>query len=115
MRYQMGGDVLSQIMGGQGGLPPVQGPLPGEASHETNPIHMMNNNGEKVGEAMGGEFIVNAEQASEMTEEYKEIKAKIDAGEKIGEEEWMELFKTIDSIFGQPQFNDSEMAEQPMS
>jgi len=115
MRYQMGGDVLSQIMGGQGGLPPVQGPLPGEASHETNPIHMLNNNGEKVGEAMGGEFIVNAEQASEMTEEYKEIKAKIDAGEKIGEEEWMELFKTIDSIFGQPQFNDSEMAEQPMS
>ena len=121
MKYQMGGDVLSQILGSQGGapqgggLPPVQGPLPGPASHEKNPIHMMNDNGEKVGEAMGGEFVINNEQASEMTDEYKEIKAKLDAGEKIGEEEWMELFKTIDGIFGQPQFDDSEMPEQQMA
>lgn len=121
MKYQMGGDVLSQIMGSQGGapqgggMPPVQGPLPGPASHEKNPIHMMNDNGEKVGEAMGGEFVINNEQASEMTDEYKEIKAKLDAGEKIGEEEWMELFKTIDGIFGQPQFDDSEMPEQQMA
>jgi len=121
MKYQMGGDVLSQIMGAQGGapqgggLPPVQGPLPGPASHEKNPIHMVNDNGEKVGEAMGGEFVINSEQASEMTDEYKEIKAKLDAGEKISEEEWMELFKTIDGIFGQPQFDDSEMPEQPMA
>ena len=121
MKYQMGGDVLSQIMGAQGGapqgggLPPVQGPLPGPASHEKNPIHMVNDNGEKVGEAMGGEFVINNEQASEMTDEYKEIKAKLDAGEKISEEEWMELFKTIDGIFGQPQFDDSEMPEQPMA
>ena len=53
MKYMMGGSVLDQIMGGGKGQPPIQGPFPGEASHTTNPIHMINNDGEKVGEAMG--------------------------------------------------------------
>lgn len=34
---------------------------PGEPSHETNPIHMINNYGEKVGEAMGGELVFDDE------------------------------------------------------
>ena len=118
MRYQMGGGmpagpnagVLAQIMGGGapgGGMPPVQGPLPGPASHETNPIDMVDKNGEKVGEAMGGEFIINNDQADSMMAEYKPLKEKIDAGEKPTEDEWMELYEAVDSVLGQPQFQDN--------
>jgi hypothetical protein len=118
MRYQMGGGmpagpnagVLAQIMGGGapgGGMPPVQGPLPGPASHETNPIDMVDKNGEKVGEAMGGEFIINNDQADTMMAEYKPLKEKIDAGEKPTEDEWMELYEAVHSVLGQPQFQDN--------
>jgi hypothetical protein len=111
--YQMGGGmpagpnagVLAQIMGG--GQPPVQGPLPGPASHETNPIDMVDKNGEKVGEAMGGEFIINNDQADSMMAEYKPLKEKIDAGEKPTEDEWMQLYEAVDSVLGQPQFQDN--------
>lgn len=34
---------------------------PGEPSHETNPIHMINDAGQKVGEAMGGELVFDDE------------------------------------------------------
>lgn len=113
MRYQMGGGmpagpnagVLAQIMGG--GQPPVQGPLPGPASHETNPIDMVDKNGDKVGEAMGGEFIINNDQADMMMAEYKPLKEKIDAGEKPTEDEWMELYEAVNSVLGQPQFQDN--------
>lgn len=111
--YQMGGGmpagpnagVLAQIMGG--GQPPVQGPLPGPASHETNPIDMVDRNGEKVGEAMGGEFIINSDQSDTMMAEYKPLKEKIDAGEKPTEDEWMQLYEAVDSVLGQPQFQDN--------
>ncbi len=35
---------------------------PGEFSHKKNPIHMIDKNGDKVGEATGGELIFNPEQ-----------------------------------------------------
>lgn len=111
--YQMGGGmpagpnagVLAQIMGG--GKPPVQGPLPGPASHETNPIDMVDKNGEKVGEAMGGEFIINGDQADGMMAEYKDVREKIKSGEKPTEDEWMEFYEAVDSVFSQPQFQDN--------
>ena len=34
---------------------------PGEPSHETNPIHMINDAGQKIGEAMGGELVFDDE------------------------------------------------------
>ena len=46
------------------------GKTPGEFSHRTNPIHLIQD-GEKVGEATGGEYIVNPEQARRITKESK--------------------------------------------
>ena len=39
------------------------GKLKGEFSHESNPIDMVDKNGNKVGEATGGEYIINPSQA----------------------------------------------------
>ena len=44
--------------------------LPGEFSHETNPIDLMQS-GRKVGEATGDEYIVNPEQARKISKESK--------------------------------------------
>tara|TARA_R100001224_G_scaffold107215_1_gene82418 strand:+ start:858 stop:1718 length:861 start_codon:yes stop_codon:yes gene_type:complete len=44
--------------------------LPGEFSHDTNPIDLMQS-GEKVGEATGDEYIVNPEQARKISKESK--------------------------------------------
>lgn len=116
MKYQMGGNVLAQIMGAQGGQPPVQGPLPGEASHETNPIDMIDKNGEKVGEAMGGEFIINDKQADLILEEYKSIEKAIKDGREPTKDELMALYEASRKVFGQPQFQEeAEEAEMEMS
>ncbi len=45
--------------------------LKGKFSHEENPIHMVNKNGEKVGEATGGEYILNPKQAAAISKESK--------------------------------------------
>ena len=113
LRFNMGGNVLAQIMGGQGGIPPVQGPLPGEASHETNPIHMINDRGEKVGEAMGGEFVINDKQADVLMEAFNEVREAIEKEErKPTMDELMALYEANKQVFGQPQFNggDEEMS-----
>ena len=114
-KYQMGGNVLAQIMGGAGGdMPPVQGPLPGEASHETNPMDIVDKNGIKRGEAMGGEFVINAEQAEDMKSGYESVRQLIDAGKQPTQEEWMAFYNSIDEVLSQPQFDDSEGAPQMM-
>ena len=112
MKYMMGGSVLDQIMGGGKGQPPIQGPFPGEASHTTNPIHMINNDGEKVGEAMGGEVMLNDQQGSSMLDSHGEIKNILEDGRKPSNEEWMAYFQAMESILGQPQFKE---VEQPMA
>lgn len=110
---QMGG-IMEQIMAAQG-QPPVQGPLPGEASHETNPIHMINNDGEKVAEAMGGEFIINDKQAELIVEDYKAIEEAIAEGREPSKDELMELYESCKQVFGQPQFETDEEAEMQMT
>ncbi len=52
--YALGG-VLEYEDGGRTMI------TPGEPSHETNPIHMINDAGQKVGEAMGGELVFDDE------------------------------------------------------
>jgi len=41
----------------------------GEFSHKTNPIHMINDEGKKVGEATGDEIIINPEQQEKIEKE----------------------------------------------
>ena len=113
MQYQMGGEVLAQIMGAQGGQPPVQGPLPGEPSHTTNPIDMIDKDGNKVGEAMGGEFIISDIQAEEMMQPYMVVKKAIEDEEREPTmEELMDMYKSVDQVLGQPQFQDDKAAMQ---
>jgi len=108
MKYMMGGSVLDQIMGGGKGQPPIQGPFPGEPSHTTNPIHMINNDGQKVGEAMGGEVMLNDQQGSAMMDSHGEIKGILDDGREPSNEEWMAYYQAMESILGQPQFKETE-------
>ena len=113
MQYQMGGEVLAQIMGAKGGQPPVQGPLPGEPSHSTNPIDMIDKEGNKVGEAMGGEFIISDIQAEEMMQPYMAVKKAIEDEEREPTmEELMDMYKSVDQVLGQPQFQDEGAAMQ---
>lgn len=110
-----GGGVMAQILQSRGDMPPVQGPLPGEASHETNPIHMINNDGEKVAEAMGGEFIINDKQADLIVEDYKAIEEALADGREPTKDELMELYESCKQVFGQPQFQDDAEAEMQMT
>ena len=41
---------------------------PGEFSHDSNPINLMQN-GAKVGEVTGGEYVVNPSQAKKIAEQ----------------------------------------------
>jgi hypothetical protein len=114
MKIMQGGGIMEQIMAAQG-QPPVQGPLPGEASHETNPIHMINNQGEKVAEAMGGEFIINDKQAELIVEDYKAIEEALAEGREPTKDELMGLYESCKKVFGQPQFETDEEAEMQMT
>ena len=63
----------------------------GEFSHEENPIDMVNEDGEKVGEVTGGEFVFNDEQSALM----KEL---------IERDEPETLIKFMRDLLSQPQF-----------
>jgi hypothetical protein len=78
---------------------------PGEFSHATNPIHMLQD-GMKIGEMTGGEYIINPEQADEIEDVYEEIAEKQAAGKKISRQELMMLYKVVRGVFSQPQFKD---------
>lgn len=107
MMYMRGGSVMNDIMQAGGGMPPVQGPLPGPASHDTNPLHIVDNNGEKQGEVMGEEFIIRSDMAQDMSDGMAMIKEKIEAGEEPSQEEWMKFYDSVESVIGLPQFQDN--------
>ena len=104
-------DTLSQILA-NGGKPVVQ-KLYGPEDHDKKRFAIMENgavldedNGEKVAEATGQEYILISEQAEGIHESYEMIRNKIQAGEKLSEEEWMIFYKAVDEVFSQPQFNE---------
>lgn len=104
-------DVISQILA-NGGKPIVQ-KLYGPEDHDKKKFAIMESgavldedNGEKVAEATGQEYILNSEQAEGIHNNYDMIKAKMDAGEEISQEEWMIFYKAVDEVFSQPQFNE---------
>lgn len=95
-----------------GGKPIVQ-KLEGPEDHDKKKYAIMDDgavvdedNGEKVAEATGQEYILNSEQAKGIHDEYDVIAAKIKSGEKISDEEWMVFFKAVDGVFSLPQFNE---------
>ena len=104
-------NVISRILA-DGGKPVVQ-KLYGPEDHDKKQFAIMDNgdvidedNGEKVAEATGQEYILNSEQAGGIHDKYDMIKAKMDAGEEISQEEWMIFYKAVDEVFSQPQFNE---------
>ena len=98
-------------MGGGQGQP--QSKAHSQAKPRTRPpIHMINNDGEKVGEAMGGEVMLNDQQGSAMLDSHGEIKNILDDGREPSNQEWMAYFQAMESILGQPQFKE---VEQPMA
>lgn len=56
-------DGKTQTMGHGGVAPEI---LPGEFDHEENPIHMIDDNGNKVAEATGGEILFNKNQSNNL-------------------------------------------------
>lgn len=67
---------------------------PGPFSHERNPIHMIDKNGDKVGEATGGELIFNPEQT-------EAIENLLEDGQAY------RLMQFMRSLLSQPQFQES--------
>jgi hypothetical protein len=66
---------------------------PGEFSHKKNPIHMIDKNGDKVGEATGGELIFNPEQT-------EAIENMIESGRST------QLMQYMRELLDQPQFQE---------
>tara|TARA_R110000824_G_scaffold9286_4_gene41649 strand:- start:59 stop:1582 length:1524 start_codon:yes stop_codon:yes gene_type:complete len=64
----------------------------GEFSHKKNPIDMTNEDGEKVGEVTGGEYVFNEEQSSVMEELVRKNEPEM-------------LIKFMRKLLSQPQFN----------
>ncbi len=62
-----------------------------EFSHKRNPIHMIDREGEKVGEMTGGEYILNPEHSGD-------IKKLVDKGDAYG------LLDYLDNLLSQPRF-----------
>ncbi|MAN63484.1 MAG: hypothetical protein CMI60_16240 [Parvibaculum sp.] len=70
---QMGQAIGQTIATGIGQMGKNGMVTPGEFSHETNPIDLVRN-GEKVGEATGGEVILNPEQSKAVSKESPEFR-----------------------------------------
>ena len=63
-------------------------------------------NGEKVAEATGQEYILNSKQAKGIHDEYDTVTEKIKSGKNLTEEDWMAFYKAVDAVFSLPQFNE---------
>jgi len=109
--YQEGGDVMQQILASQGqeqgGVPPRQD-LPGEENHESNPISMVAENGEVVGEATGGEIILNGEQTEEIESAVAVVDQAVEAGGEPPMEALIALYEAVSKTLSQPQFQDGQ-------
>jgi len=105
--YQQGGDVMAQIMAaqGQGGVPARQD-LPGPESHDSNPISMVAPDGKVVGEATGGEIILNGEQTKNIEEAVELVDDVIKAGEEPTMNQLMAVYEAVSKTLSQPQFQD---------
>ena len=112
--YEAGGDIMQQILAaqGEGGIPARQD-LPGPESHGENPIDMIAPNGEKVGEATGGEIILNGEQTEEIENAVAEVEQAAQSGGEPPLEALMALYEAVSKTLSQPQFQDEQQA--PMS
>ena len=104
-------DVLTQILA-NGGKPIVQ-KLDGPEDHDQKKFAIMESgavidedNGEKVAEATGQEYILNSKQAKGIHDEYDTVTEKIKSGKDLTEEDWMAFYKAVDKVFSQPQFNE---------
>ena len=65
------GGVAGAVGGGVGMLLEKGGEIektPGEFSHKTNPIHVIDDDGEKIAEMTGGEYIIAPKDANKMKE-----------------------------------------------
>jgi hypothetical protein len=110
--FQDGGDVMQQLLAaqGEGGIPPRQD-LPGEESHEANPISMVAPDGEVVGEATGGEIILNGEQTEDIENAVAAVDQAIESGQEPSKEALMALYEAVSKTLSQPQFQDGEQQE----
>tara|TARA_R110000796_G_scaffold52979_4_gene124665 strand:+ start:2632 stop:3873 length:1242 start_codon:yes stop_codon:yes gene_type:complete len=110
--FQEGGDVMQQLLAaqGEGGIPPRQD-LPGEESHEANPISMVAPDGEVVGEATGGEIILNGEQTEDIENAVAMVDQAVESGQEPSKEALMALYEAVSKTLSQPQFQDGEQQE----
>jgi hypothetical protein len=108
--YQDGGDVMQQILSSQGqeGAVPPRQDLPGEEDHESNPISMVAENGEVVGEATGGEIILNGEQTEEIESAVAMVSQAVEAGGEPPMKALMALYEAVSKTLSQPQFQDGQ-------
>ena len=108
--YQDGGDVMQQILSSQGqeGAVPPRQDLPGEEDHESNPISMVAPDGEVVGEATGGEIILNGEQTEEIESAVAMVDQAVEAGGEPPMEALMALYEAVSGVLSQPQFQDGQ-------
>tara|TARA_R100000315_G_C5226764_1_gene137788 strand:- start:370 stop:1323 length:954 start_codon:yes stop_codon:yes gene_type:complete len=104
-------DLLTQMLE-MGGKPVVQ-KLDGPEDHDKKKFAIMESgavidedNGKKVAEATGQEYILNSEQAGGIHDEYDVITEKIKSGKKLTNEDWMVFYNAVDKVFSQPQFNE---------
>ena len=89
IEQQMPGATLGDIFKAEEGMK-----TPGPFSHDRNPIHMIDKNGEKVGEATGGELIFNPQQT-------EAIENLLEGGQAY------RLMQFMRNLLSQPQFQES--------